>query len=80
MAEPDRPSVAADVYDERYYSLCEGYDAYAGEAVPGLSTRLETALGLAGVEAGIWVLDLGWVPGPGGWITPLLQPASHAKP
>jgi ubiquinone/menaquinone biosynthesis C-methylase UbiE len=59
MADRDRPSIAADLYDERYYSLCEGYEEYAGEDGLGLSARLETALGLAGVEAGIWVLDLG---------------------
>lgn len=59
MPSLEKPAVAADLYDERYYTLCEGYEAFAGEGGPGLSRRLEVALDMASIEPGMRILDLG---------------------
>jgi len=59
MSDLERPTVVADLYDERYYTLCEGYEAFASTDGPGLSRRLEVALDLAGVAPGMRILDLG---------------------
>jgi ubiquinone/menaquinone biosynthesis C-methylase UbiE len=59
MPNAERPSVTADLYDERYYTQCEGYEEFVGEDGLGLSTRLDVALDLGEVEAGMRVLDLG---------------------
>jgi SAM-dependent methyltransferase len=59
MSNAQGPSVAPDLYDERYYTLCEGYDKFVEEQGLGLSKRLEVALALARVGPGMQVLDLG---------------------
>ncbi len=59
MLDPKCPSVAAELYDERYYTLCEGYKEFTGKNGPRLSKRLEAALALAEVKPGMRILDLG---------------------
>jgi ubiquinone/menaquinone biosynthesis C-methylase UbiE len=59
MSNVQGPSVAPDLYDERYYTLCEGYGEFVEEGGLGLSKRLEVALSLAEVKPGMQVLDLG---------------------
>lgn len=59
MPDTTRPSVAADLYDERYYTFCEGYEEFAAQEGLGLSRRLVVALDLAQVGPGMRVLDLG---------------------
>lgn len=59
MPNTTRPSVTADLYDERYYTLCEGYEEFAAQEGLGLSRRLAVALELAQVRPGMRVLDLG---------------------
>ena len=55
----DRKTVPADLYDERYYTICEGYDEFAEADGLGSSARLEVALGLARVGPGMRILDMG---------------------
>lgn len=59
MPDTERPSVAASLYDERYYSHCEGYDEFIETDGLGLPKRLEVALSLADIKLGMRVLDLG---------------------
>lgn len=59
MSNEERPTVPADLYDEEYYTRCEGYEEFAGKGELGHSRRLEAALTLANIEPGMWVLDLG---------------------
>jgi ubiquinone/menaquinone biosynthesis C-methylase UbiE len=59
MPSSAHPSVAAELYDERYYTLCEGYEEFATQDGLGLSRRLAVALELAQVGPGLCVLDLG---------------------
>ena len=53
MPNEERLTVPADLYDEDYYTLCEGYEEFVGGGEAGHSRRLETALALADIEAGM---------------------------
>jgi len=53
-------SVSPDTYDSRYFFLaCEGHDEFRASRGRKLGARFKKALGLAGVEPGQRVLDIG---------------------
>ncbi|MBN1955080.1 MAG: class I SAM-dependent methyltransferase [Anaerolineae bacterium] len=58
--ERDRQTVPSDRYDQEYFlTACEGYEEFASSEGKLLSRRLQSALALGGIGAGMRVLDVG---------------------
>jgi cyclopropane fatty-acyl-phospholipid synthase-like methyltransferase len=54
------PSVPSTKYDEEYFlTACEGYQEFLESEGAHLSRRLQQAFGVAGVEPGMRILDIG---------------------
>lgn len=52
--------VPADLYDQTYFlTACEGYEEFVASEGRELSRRLQAAFAVAGIEAGMRVLDVG---------------------
>ena len=63
MNRPNRAEpqpVPRELYDQDYYlSACEGYEEYVASEGKELSRRLKAAFSVAGIKAGMDVLDVG---------------------
>ncbi len=60
MTQQRRQSVPSVLYDENYFlSACEGYSEFLSSEGAYLSRRLAEALTIAGIAAGMHVLDIG---------------------
>jgi len=56
----ERQPVPSDLYDRTYFlSACEGYEEFIASEGRELSRRLRAAFGVAGIEPGMAVLDVG---------------------
>jgi cyclopropane fatty-acyl-phospholipid synthase-like methyltransferase len=60
VPEHSSGSVPSVLYDEKYFlSVCEGYEEFRSSEGAYLSARLAEALSVAGIAAGMQVLDVG---------------------
>lgn len=60
MAKPSSGVVPSTLYDEKYFlNVCEGYHEFRSSEGAYLSQRLAEALAVAGIAAGMRVLDVG---------------------
>ncbi len=58
--EKQQTPVSPDLYTEEYFlSACEGYDEFLATEGEHLSRRLKASFEVAGIEAGMTVLDVG---------------------